>query len=333
MKRLIQTVLCLICCFYAITASAIDLSTRPDIQAYIERISKRYHFNQAQLTSWFNRVDFLKITISKVKKPHRPTPYYAYRDAFLKPALIRSGVAYWKTNKATLLAAQAHYGIPIPVMIGILGIETGYGVNTGHHFAFQGLVTLAFHHPTRRAYFTSELTEYLLLCRDMGWNPLRIQSSFDGGLGLPQFMPSSYREYAVKTEKNAKKPNLFKSKDAIPSMGNYLRAKGWETGKPITTRAEIIHKAGIHSLNPKNLPIMQPLSELKKRYGIVPVKPISADLKASVVLLQEKGRMEYWLTFHNFKVIKKYNNSTYYAMTVYELGEAVHRKMIKKSAK
>jgi len=310
--------------FYTSCSFAIDLGARPDIQAYIQNISQKYNFDQAELTSWFNQTDFLKVTVAKVQhKPTQPTPFYAYRNAIITPERVKAGVAYWEQHKEALLAAEARYGVPVEIMMGILGIESGYGANTGHYSAFQGLATLAFNHPSRRAYFTSELTSYLLLCREQGWDPLRVQSSFDGGLGLPQFMPSSYREYAVKTRENGGKPNLFEDDDAIASMGNYLRAKGWQAEQPIAVRAKVIAKKGAHSVNAEDIPAMLTLAELKQQHGLVPFQSIPPDLKATVLSVQERYALEHWLSFHNFHVIKKYNNSTNYAMTVYELGNVI----------
>lgn len=322
----------LLFCVYAHAALAIDLNARPDVQAYIEHISARHQFDPLQLTNWFNQVEFFRPTVSKVQKtgPARPTPFYVYRDAIITKKRIDAGVIYFKKHKKALLAAEAKYGVPVSIMLGILGIESGYGVNTGHYSAFQGLATLAFNHPTRRTYFTSELTSYLLLCREQDWDPLRVRSSFDGGLGLPQFMPSSYREYAVKTPENGGKPNLFMDEDTIASMGNYLRAKGWQAGKPIAARAKLIHKKGMPSFYPEpttKFTLQFTLAELKKRYGVIPYKNFPSDFKANVFPLENTNGLEHWLAFHNFYVIRRYNNSTHYVMTAYTLGNIITEKV------
>lgn len=327
MKKLTLILSLLMACFYTQVCCAIDLSRRPDIQTYIQTISQKYHFDQVELINWFNQTDFLKVTIAKVHKPVKPTPFYVYRNAIITPVRIKQGVAYFAEHREALLAAQKNYGVPVEVMLGILGIETGYGVNTGHYSAFQGLLTLAFNHPSRSHYFTSELTSYLLLCREQGWNPLLVQSSFDGGLGLPQFMPSSYREYAVNAAQDGEQPNLFEDDDAIASMGNYLRAKGWQANQPVAVPAKVMKKQGVRAIPQEGVSAMMTLAELKKLYGVVPQqKNLPDTLKAGVLSLQMQHGLAYWLFFENFSVIKKYNNSSNYAMTIYQLGNIIRKK-------
>jgi membrane-bound lytic murein transglycosylase B len=327
MKKLTLILSLLFFYFHTSASLAIDLGSRPDIQTYIQNISQKYNFEQAQLTNWFNQTDFLEVTVSKVHKPSKPKPFYIYRDALMTPERIKSGAAYWKEHKKALLSVEKRYGVPPEIMLGILGIETGYGVNTGHYSAFQGLITLAFNHPSRRPYFTSELTNYLLLCREQGWDPLSVRSSFDGGLGLPQFMPSSYREYAISAN-DSEQPNLFEDDDTIVSMGNYLHRKGWQAEKPIVVPAKIIDGKSIYPIPPEGVPALLTLAELKQRYGVVPRQNLPDDLKAGILALQNEHGLEYWLFFQNFLVIKKYNNSTNYAMTVYSLGKAaLHKKV------
>jgi membrane-bound lytic murein transglycosylase B len=318
MKKLVLLFICL--SFYITQAFAIDLGRRPDIQAYIQMLSQQYGFDQAQLTSWFNQTEFLKLAVPKSQKAKKPKPFYMYRNALITPARVQAGVIYWQQHKAALLAAEQRYGVPVEVLLGILGVETTYGENTGHYSAFQGLATLAFNHPSRRPYFTSELTHYLLLCREQNWNPLLVRSSFDGGLGLPQFMPSSYRMYAVSA--HGGKPNLFDDDDAIASMANYLRAKGWQAEQPIAIRAKLINKQRIRAMQAAASK-KTTLAEIKQRYGLMFPQNMPAGLTAAILPLQHPRQLEYWLGFENFSVIKKYNNSTNYAMTIYQLGSVI----------
>jgi len=323
--RILKATLLLLLLLYTSFSYAIDLSTRPDIQQYIQTISQKYGFDQAELASLFNQINFRESTLAKIKPSAqtKPKPYYAYRDALITPKRVDDGVAYWQQHQETLQKAEKIYGVPATLLIGILGVETGYGKNIGSHSALQGLTTLAFNHPTRRPYFTSELTEFLLLCRDQGWDPRQVISSFDGGLGLPQFMPSSYRYYAVSSEQG-RQPDLFNNdEDVIFSMANYLSKKGWRPEQPIVAKAKMLK-------NRKNLDIetdSKPrftLVELKSQYGLAPANAATPqDLKAGILALETKQTLEHWLAFHNFSVIKKYNNSTNYAMTVYQLGNVI----------
>lgn len=319
--KLFLTAMVILCC--TATSFAIDLSQEADVRNYIEAISRKYDFDQAQLTNWFNQIDFVDIAVKKSQAAKAPTPFYIYRNKIITPARIKKGVVYWQKHRKALLKAQQRYGVPAAVILGILGIETTYGENIGHSSAFRGLATLAFKHPTRRPYFTDELTQFLLLSREHGWNPLVVPSSFDGGLGLPQFMPGSYRRYAVEADGSRGLPNLFSNNgDAIASIGNYLRAKGWQANQPVVMRARVLNNR-YSQLENSNGKVNFTVADLRQQYGLTPVQAVSPQKKTGVLLLQNTLHKEYWLAFQNFSVIKTYNNSSNYAMTVYELGHAV----------
>ena len=300
--KLLRNLLCLALFLLCTSlAFASNLSARSDVQQYVERVSQQYSFDVKQLNSWFDSMDLFQPTVSTVKKP--PVPFYVYRDRIMTPERIEAGVQYWQAHKQTFDLAEQRYGVPASIIMGILGIETTYGANTGHYSAFQGLASMAFNRATRKEYFASELTEYLLLCREHGWNPLAVRSSFDGGLGLAQFMPSSYRKYAVSANP-ALKPDLFdEDDDAILSVANYLMKKGWHPGEPVVIPGKVVYMQG--------------------KSVLMPTSKVPHYLNMKTLPLMEKNGFLYWVSFHNFYVIKSYNNSNDYAMTVYQLGQAV----------
>ncbi len=332
MSRIQKFLLGIFLTCYSLSSFALDLSRERDVREYIETISQRYNFDEAQLTSWFNQISFEKSTLRKLRaqarptQPSIPTPFYIYRDKLITPKRVHAGVAFWRQHAQALAIAQQRYGVPAEIIIGILGIETTYGENTGHYSAFRGLTTLAFNHPTRRAYFTSELTNFLLLSRAQGWNPLAIRSSFDGGLGLAQFMPSSYREYAVNAqgERDAN-VDLWRSGDAIASIGNYLRAKGWQPNQPIAIPAKVLNN-DYRRLHDPDGKLKFTIAELQQNYGLAPNKAMPPDTKVGVIYLQDRHNREAWITLKNFSVVRAYNGRINYVMTAYELGRVIAAK-------
>ncbi len=318
--------------FYSIAAFPLNLHEEPAVRAYIERISKEHGFNETQLNYWFGQVKFNESVLAKMNPPPvqwrpRPpgvvisNPWYKYREIFVTEERVQRGVAFWKKNAQMLVEAEHRYGVPAEVIAGIIGVESMYGPDKGHYSVINTLSTLAFHFPRRSQYFTSELTQFLLLCRKEGWDPLEIKGSYAGALGIPQFMPSSYRSYAVDAD-NSGSSNLFDNDhDTILSVANYLQKNGWQKGKPVALPAKVTNDKYVMLAN-QNGKLRFTVKELHE-YGLKPKKSVSGKTPAGVLFLQQPDNMEYWMTFPNFMVLKRYNANTRYAMMVYELGNIV----------
>jgi membrane-bound lytic murein transglycosylase B len=308
--------------FFASASFAIDLSHHPEIRSYIEKLSKDYQFDQSQLTKWFNQVNFDTHIIEKMNAPAEVKPWYVYRNALITPDRITDGVNFWKQNEKALKTAEKRYGVPAYIIVGIIGVETNYGTNKGSFPVMSALTTLAFKYPKRASYFQSELTNFLLLSRELSWDPLTIKGSYAGAIGYPQFMPSSYRKYALDYDGDGKVDLIANSDDAILSIANYLKLHGWEHGKVIKMRANVKGDKYAELSNSKN-PKQQYTVKQLKSYGVIPEHHVSSSLKANVIDLEDTQEMQHWLTFDNFKVIKTYNSSAKYAMAVCQLGEEI----------
>lgn len=308
--------------FYFSNANAIDLRFHPNIRAYILKTSKQYNFSRAQLTLWFNQARFNKAPVSKVSKPAEANAWYSYRDYFVTQEHINKGVRFWQENAKTLAAAERRYGVPASVVVAIIGVETDYGKNKGKYSVMNTLTTLAFHQHRRSAFFQSELTQYLLLCREQGWDPSAIKGSYAGAIGFPQFMPSSYRRFAVDYNQDGKIDLLHNNADAIASVSNYLNHFGWKTHQPVAVRARITNAAKYQRFAQKEFNKKLPLQKLT-HHGISASQKLSPRLDASVVNLKDRDGIQYWLTFNNFNVIKRYNSSTNYAMAVDMLSNKI----------
>lgn len=312
--------------FFTTAASfALDLRHEPQVRAYIAAVSKKYDFDENQLTAWFRQVQFVPEVIAKMTvPPGRVIPWYAYRNLFITDERISEGVAFWRKNAKALAAAEREYGVPASVIVGIIGVETSYGGNKGHFSAFDTLSTLAFRYPPRSKFFLNELTQFLLLTREQGWNPFSIKGSYAGALGLAQFMPSSYRTYAVSADSNGFSDLFHNNRDAIFSIANYMQKKGWRAGEPVALPAKVVNQ-NFRSLSDPDGRLRFSVGELAN-YGLVPEKHVSSQARAGVLFLEGDDAWEHWITFANFQVIKRYNASNRYALVVYELGSIIKQK-------
>ncbi len=243
-----------------------------------------------------------------------------YRKIFVTEKRLRQGVEFWQKHRETLGKAQADYGVPIEIIVAILGVETYYGRLTGGYRVIDALSTLAFDYPKRSAFFTRELENFLLLSREQGLNPLNLTGSYAGAMGYGQFMPSSYRAYAVDYSGDGVADIWTDPVDAIGSIANYFVRHGWQTGGMITTRARIRGGYNEDIVNKGKKPNLTML-ELKQE-GFTPVSmDIPDDTKAIPLKLKGERGVEFWLGLENFYVIMRYNTSFRYAMAVTQLSE------------
>jgi len=321
-------VCCFLLFFYALPSFS-NVTQSPAVKAYIAELHNKYGFSTQQLNHWFSQVQFNQSIIEKMNQPYKaakPTPWYEYRARFVTPTRIQKGVEFWNANAAALAQAQKQYGVAAQTIVAIFGIETNYGENKGNYSALEALTTFAFYHPKRKAYFRNELTEFLLLTRQEGWDPLTIKSSFDGGLGYPQFMPSSYRTYAVNADHTGGSDLFNDRRDAIASIANYLQKKGWQPNQPIAAQAKLLgsqyEEKNYRELLTQNGKPQFTLAELAL-YGLEPLSPAPQNLPVGILFLDYGEQLIPWITFPNYAVIKKYNTQANYVMVANELGQKI----------
>lgn len=308
-------------------------STRQDVQQFISEVSQEDHFEPTQLKQLFDHVEIKPRVISKIENPIEKTqPWYQYCDHFLNQERIDKGVLFWKKYQQTLHRAEKIYHVPASIIVAIIGVESNYGEKMGEFPVLEALSNIAFNYSERREFFRSELIEFLLLCREKNLNPLSIYGSYAGAIGQPQFMPSSFRKYAVNFSHRGSVDLMHNEIDVIGSVANYFNAYGWEMNKPIVIRA----KFDSQKIKGQQKQIdqclvteskMDPtlsLSDLKK-FGVYPIQPINRKQKVGLIQLEGKKGMEYWIGLNNFFVIKHYNRSPMYAMVVYELSERLKK--------
>ena len=303
-----------------------DYAGYPEAERFIDRMVAQHGFSREYLYGLFSQAQRKQWTIEYMnrEKPTvtpRPGGWTRYRAKFLDDTHINAGVAFWSRHAGALTRASQQYGVNPEVILGIMGVETIYGANLGTHRIIDALTTLAFDYPRRAEYFTDELESFLIMSRDQRQDPSRPKGSFAGAMGLGQFMPSSFLKYAVDFDGDGRK-NLWDPEDAIGSIAHYFAAFGWQPGAPVVSPAIVV---GDQAEGLKNgFDTRYSLSTLAS-YGIRPKLAHPAD-EVSLLRLSTTQGADYYVGYPNFYVITRYNHSTYYAMAVYQLGQAIKQR-------
>ena len=297
--------------------AAAQQALRPQVEAFIGEMVSKHEFGRAALRRVFSQVRPRPAILRAIAAPATAKPWFEFRSSHVDAARINGGIRFWEQNAATLARARRDYGVPEDIIVAIIGIETLYGRNTGSFRVLDALATLAFDYPPRADLFTSELEQYLLLSREGGLNALDARGSYAGAMGLPQFLPSSYRKYAVDFDGDGRR-DLNDVVDAIGSVAHYLQAFGWQPGEPVVIPAETADSE-FDVVPTSGLKPEISVGEFKRR-GIVPLAPVSDSADAALFLVQTETGPRYWLGLQNFYVITRYNRSINYAMAVHDLA-------------
>lgn len=310
-------------------------------QAFIDDMATRHGFAREQLADWFGQTVYSATVARLILPPATPgrKSWRAYRSRFIEPIRINAGVRFWQQNRATLRRAEAEFGVPASVIVGIIGVETIYGRDMGTFRVMDSLSTLAFDYPAtpnrdaRSAMFRNQLSDYLLWCRDTGTDVFSVLGSYAGAVGIPQFMPTSLREYAIDYDGDGHVDLRNSPTDAIGSVGRFLQLHGWEAGRPVVWRiAGDDGSRGVAAAAADGEPWpTRTLNQLLKA-GLRVDEPIDLASEGETgVLIADLPTpdqpTEYRVGLRNFYVLTRYNRSFFYALAVYELGEAVKAAM------
>lgn len=294
---------------------------RAEIQALITELSTEQGFDKTELRRIFGETKLLPDVMERINKPAEAMPWHRYKAMLIQPTRIDQGADFWLENKATLARAQKTFGVPASVIAGILGVETRFGRVTGNFRIIDSLTTLALEFPRRSTFFRKELVQFLLLCKEEGFDPLSLKGSYAGAMGKPQFMPSSYRTYAIDFSGDGKRDLLGNTEDAIGSIANYLSRFGWIENGSIALPVAVGNENAAMLLA-KGIKPQLSLAELRA-LGVVDSGRQDNSEKAAVLAFENQSGTEYWLGLTNFYAITRYNQSQLYAMAVYQLGEAI----------
>lgn len=298
-----------------------DIATRPEVAAFIKEVVARDRLDAAELEKLFRQVEIQPRIIEAMDRPAESKPWWQYRKILLSEAHVQGGVAFWRRNRAALDEAARRYAVAPAMVVAIIGAESRYGEVLGGFRVIDALATLGFDYPRRAEYFRKELEEFLLLCKEEGIDPLQPHGSYAGAMGMPQFMPSSYRRYAVDQDGDRKRNIWTNPADAIASVAHYFAHFGWRPGEPVAQAAKVTGD-GFRNLLNRAAEVDYSLAEMRG-LGVEPAKPLPPATRGSLLELQAEGGAEYWLTLHNFSVITRYNHSPLYAMATYQLSQEI----------
>jgi len=317
----------------AAEASGIDFShfdlSRPEIHSYIDQLVAQ-GFNRDRLTTLFGAAEPQSRIIDAISRPAEKTlQWWEYRARVLTQERIDAGVQLWHEHKELLDQIAIEYQVSPEYLIAVLGVETRYGRVTGRYRVIDALATLAFDYPPRANYFRKELTEFLLLAREEKFDPLSIRGSYAGAMGALQFMPSSYRKFAV-SEQHAPHRDLWGDwGDIFASTANYLHQSGWQYGDPVLAEAQLPAELGL--VPPEHMALGSTLGELRAR-GMTVASELPDETPALLLAAPQQDAYGYRVGFKNFYVITRYNNSPLYAMAVYDLAQAIVQQIAQESA-
>ncbi|WP_151447393.1 lytic murein transglycosylase B [Lacisediminimonas profundi] len=302
-----------------------------DAGPFIDRMAEIHGFERDEVRAILSKVRFVEKAVQLIKPapPGRPKNWQAYRARFVEPLRIQAGVEFWDRHADVLARAEEQYGVPAEIIVGIIGVETIYGRNTGNFRVMDALATLAFAYPeapnraARMDYFRGELENALVYAREEKLDPFTLLGSYAGAIGWPQFMPGSIRRFAVDFDGDQHINLRASPVDAIGSVANFLLQHGWNKGDPAVFPATVSDNDSWAGFLKQGLQARNSIDELAAG-GVLPATTVPADLRYGLVDLQNGSEpTEYWIGTNNFFAITQYNRSFFYAMSVIELGKSV----------
>ena len=294
---------------------------KPEVRKFIAHMVRTHDFDAQALRDLFASARSNQDVVRAISTPATSRPWYQFRPLCVDDAQIADGLRFWNENAETLERARREFGVPESIVVALIGIESRYGRYAGGFRVIDSLYTLSFEWPKRADYFRGELEQFLILSREQGWDPGLVQGSFAGALGWPQFMPSSYRRFAVDYSGDGRIDLSNDTADIIGSVANYLREFGWKAGQPVVAPARI-DTADPKPLLDLGLKPQLSLGQWQER-GVQSPPGLVESLPASLFTLDVIDGPEYWLAFDNFYALLRYNYSRNYAMAVYQLGEEI----------
>lgn len=301
-------------------ALAADYDGSPQVAEFVEEMTRDYGFASEQLYALFAEVERKQAILDAISRPaEKVKPWKEYRPIFITDKRIAQGVEFWSKNQAALEKAEAEYGVPPQFIVAIIGVETFYGGNTGSWRVMDALSTLAFDYPPRAPFFRKELREFLMLTREEQVDPITLKGSYAGAMGLPQFMPSSFRAYAVDFDGDGHINIWSNPTDAIGSVASYFKRHGWQAGGQVASRVEASGARVDEGLT-QGLDPVKNVAELRE-LGWKSQDKLAEDAPVTAFRLEGAEGDEYWFGLPNFYTITRYNRSVMYAMAVNQLAE------------
>lgn len=303
------------------SALAVDVS-RPEVSEFIDAMVQEHSYDRETLETYLAGAETKQKILDAISRPaERTLEWHEYRDIFLTRERIEAGAKFWQENQDELQRISESTGVSIEMMVGIIGVETYFGRITGGYRVIDALTTLAFDYPRRAKFFRSELEHFLLLVREEQMDVFSANGSYAGAMGRPQFMPSSYRAYAVDATDDGKRDIWDNWSDVIGSVANYFVEHGWRAGDAVVAEATLGEQWSGDT--PKNTTKPKETVTSLSHQGVLFSTNLAGDQKSQLLTFDGEDGKEYWVGFHNFFVITRYNTSVMYALAAHQLGQEI----------
>jgi membrane-bound lytic murein transglycosylase B len=309
----------LVLALVSIISASCQAQQHPGAEEFAAKAAAEHELDQEKVLLLLQEARFKQSIVDAISRPAEAKPWYDYRPIFITDKRIKGGIEFWKENEKLIAQASEQFGVDPQFIVAIIGVETLYGRITGSYRVLDALTTLSFYYPDtgndRSAFFSSELMNFFMLGDEERISLDDVTGSYAGAMGLGQFMPSSYREYAVDLDGDGRRDLWSSMADIIGSVANYLHRHGWEPGQPVTYPAIVSDDADMTLVTKRDYKPKKSVTEIAGG-GFKSAEPVSGETLAAVAGLEEEDGYHYWLTFKNYR-------SPLYAMAVFELSEAI----------
>jgi membrane-bound lytic murein transglycosylase B len=304
--------------------SSEKLDPETEIAPFVADMVSRHGFEGERLARTLGGVRVRPEILEAIARPAESLDWYQYRPIFLTETRIAKGEEFWRAHADTLARASGKYGVSPEIIVAIIGVETLYGTRKGKHLVLDSLATLAFRYPKRSKFFRAELEQFLILARQESFDTPRVKGSYAGAMGIPQFISSSYRRYAVDFDGNGVRDLLNSEIDAIGSVANYLKVHGWQRDGAVALPASVSGD-DYKALVKKGMKPHTPVSDMDN-FGVVVLYAGENESPGALIELTNKGDIEHWVGLQNFYAITRYNHSSLYAMAVFQLAREIRKR-------
>ena len=307
--------------FAGSSVQAIDVGD-PEVRDFIDSMVSEHAYDRDTLENVLQQATSQETILEAIARPaERTKEWHEYRDIFLTDARVKAGAAFWREHSEALDRISEETGVAVEILVGIIGVETYFGRRTGNYRVLDALVTLAFEYPPRSKFFRNELEQFLLLVREEEMEAIDATGSYAGAMGRPQFMPSSYRAYAVDSSADGKRDIWTNWADVIGSVANYFVRHGWRSNNQVVVQASLSNQW--RGDPPENTLKPQETVTSLSHQGVLFATDLAGDQQSQLLTLIGDDGEEHWVGFHNFFVITRYNRSVMYALAVHQLGQEI----------
>lgn len=299
-----------------------------ELRRFAAAVADRHDLDAAALHATLREAEHDPHALERLQAPAEALSWQRYRALFLTEERLEAGLAYAAEHTEPLAQVAAEYGVARSVLLAILGVESSYGARRGDHRVLDALTTLGFSEHRRAGFFRDELASFLVLSAEHGWDASELKGSYAGALGKPQFIPSSYRAYAVDQDGDGRRDLLDSAADALGSAAHYLREHGWQPGGPVAVQVRATGQAWRAALAELDRPVApeHTVDELRQ-LGVRTPPGLDPQTPAALIELAGADGPELWLTFRNFHALTRYNHSARYAMAVHQLARALAQEL------